>query len=81
MDVVGPLGYLGLPETLACTQAQKWRATMPTYEYRCRDCHHVFERVEPLAQHGDKRPNCPKCKSKSVEQVLTPFFAKTSHKS
>ncbi len=54
---------------------------MPTYEYRCRDCHHVFDRVEPLAQHGDRRPNCPKCKSKNVQQVLTPFFAKTSHKS
>jgi putative FmdB family regulatory protein len=54
---------------------------MPTYEYRCPDCHHVFDRVEPLAQHGDRHPNCPKCKSKNVEQVLTPFFAKTSHKS
>jgi putative FmdB family regulatory protein len=54
---------------------------MPTYEYRCRDCHEVFDRLEPLAEHGDKSPNCPKCKSKHVEQVLTPFFAKTSHKS
>jgi putative FmdB family regulatory protein len=54
---------------------------MPTYEYRCRDCHEVFDRVEPLAEHGDKSPTCPKCKRKHVEQVLTPFFAKTSHKS
>jgi putative FmdB family regulatory protein len=53
---------------------------MPTYEYRCRECHQVFDRVEPLAEHGDKKPNCPRCKSKSVEQVLTSFFAKTSHK-
>jgi putative FmdB family regulatory protein len=54
---------------------------MPIYEYRCRDCHHAFDRVEPLAEHGERRPDCPKCKSKNVEQVLTPFFAKTSHKS
>jgi len=54
---------------------------MPIYEYRCRDCHEVFDRTEPLAEHGGKSPNCPKCKSKNVEQVLTPFFAKTSHKS
>lgn len=54
---------------------------MPTYEYRCRDCHHNFERVESLADHGRKRPDCPKCKGKNVEQVFTPFFAKTSHKS
>jgi putative FmdB family regulatory protein len=54
---------------------------MPTYEYRCRDCHHVFDRAEPLAEHGRSRPECPKCSSKKVEQVFTPFFAKTSHKS
>jgi putative FmdB family regulatory protein len=54
---------------------------MPTYEYRCRECHEVFDRVEPLAEHGGKHPQCPKCRSKNVEQILTPFFAKTSHKS
>lgn len=54
---------------------------MPTYEYRCQDCHHVFDRVEPLAEHGSRRVECPKCKRKHVEQVLTPFFAKTSQKS
>jgi putative FmdB family regulatory protein len=53
---------------------------MPTYEYRCRDCHHVFDRVEPLSEHGRKTPTCPKCRSRQVEQVLTSFFAKTSHK-
>jgi putative FmdB family regulatory protein len=53
---------------------------MPTYEYRCRECHTVFDRIEPLAEHGHRTPPCPKCKSKNVEQVLTPFFAKTSHK-
>ena len=53
---------------------------MPTYEYRCRDCHHVFDRVEALADHGRRRPECPKCKGKHVEQVFTSFFAKTSHK-
>ncbi len=53
---------------------------MPTYEYRCLDCHHLFDRVEPLAEHGEKVPACPRCKSRHVEQVLTPFFAKTSHK-
>jgi hypothetical protein len=41
----------------------------------------VFDRVEPLVEHGDKKPSCPKCKSRSVEQVFTSFFAKTSHKS
>jgi putative FmdB family regulatory protein len=53
---------------------------MPTYEYRCRDCGRRFDRVEPLAEHGQGHPECPKCKSKRVEQVLTPFYAKTAHK-
>jgi putative FmdB family regulatory protein len=53
---------------------------MPTYEYRCRDCENVFDRVEPLSEHGASLPKCPKCKSRNVEQVLTSFFAKTSHK-
>jgi putative FmdB family regulatory protein len=53
---------------------------MPTYEYRCRDCQHVFDTVEPLSEHGGTVPACPKCKKHHVEQVLTPFFAKTSHK-
>jgi putative FmdB family regulatory protein len=53
---------------------------MPTYEYRCRDCQNVFARVEPLAEHGRKVPACPECKSRNVQQVVTPFFAKTSHK-
>ena len=90
MDAVGSLRYLGTYLFPTDTGAggsppfgrgQILEGRMPTYEYRCRDCHHVFDRVEPLAQHGDRRPNCPKCKSKNVEQVLTPFFAKTSHKS
>ena len=53
---------------------------MPTYEYRCRDCHHVFDRIEPISEHGQKTPTCPKCRSRHVEQVLTSFFAKTSSK-
>lgn len=53
---------------------------MPTYEYRCRDCHNVFDRIEAMAEHRGKPPACPKCKSRHVEQLLTRFFAKTSHK-
>jgi putative FmdB family regulatory protein len=54
---------------------------MPTYEYRCADCGHTFERVQSFAEHDRSRPACPKCQSKHVEQVPAAFFAKTSHKS
>jgi putative FmdB family regulatory protein len=54
---------------------------MPTYEYRCRDCHETFTRVEHISEHGSSPPRCPKCGGERVEQVLSPFFAKTSKKS
>ena len=54
---------------------------MPTYEYRCEKCRRRFSRVEPISQHGKKRPKCPKCASTKVEQVFSPFFAKTDKKS
>jgi len=62
-------------------RAARMEETVPTYEYRCRDCANVFDRIESLSEHGARAPKCPKCNSKNVEQVLTSFFAKTSHKS
>jgi putative FmdB family regulatory protein len=56
---------------------------MPLYEYRCTDCHEQFARTESITAHGAaaSRPKCPKCGSKSVEAVFSPFFAKTVRKS
>jgi putative FmdB family regulatory protein len=60
---------------------------MPTYEYRCVDCHHVWERTEPMAQHeeaarrGSAPPPCPECQSTRTEQAFSAFFAKTARKS
>jgi putative FmdB family regulatory protein len=54
---------------------------MPTYEFRCTECHHEYERVMSVAEHDEGPPECPECGSESVEQILTGFFAKTSRKS
>ncbi len=54
---------------------------MPTYEYRCEKCGKKFSRVEPISQHGGKRPKCPKCNSVKVTQIFSSFFAKTGKKS
>jgi putative FmdB family regulatory protein len=54
---------------------------MPTYEYRCTKCRKRFSQQEGIAQHGRRRPTCPHCKSRAVEQVFSPFFAKTVRKS
>jgi putative FmdB family regulatory protein len=54
---------------------------MPIYEYRCTECHTRFSQQRGIEEHGRKRPACPKCKSHAVEQVFSPFFAKTVRKS
>lgn len=52
---------------------------MPTYQYRCEKCGEVFEQFEHV-EHVTDHPHCPKCGSERIEQVLPPFFAKTSRK-
>lgn len=54
---------------------------MPTYEYQCDDCGHVFERVEHISAHKDRAPACPKCKGSRTHQVTSGFYAKTVRKS
>ena len=54
---------------------------MPIYEYRCTKCDERFTRHEPIGEHGRQRPPCPKCGSRVVEPVFSPFFAKTVRKS
>jgi len=54
---------------------------MPTYEYRCKDCGHQFVEVLQVKEHENYKPQCPKCKSQKVEQIISSFFAKTSRKS
>jgi len=40
---------------------------MPTYEYECRKCGHVFERFQKITDEPVKR--CPKCRGK-VQRLL-----------
>jgi putative FmdB family regulatory protein len=54
---------------------------MSTYEYKCQACGHKFEKKLSMAEHDKLHPNCPKCKSKRIEHVLSMFSAKTSSKS
>ena len=54
---------------------------MPTYEYRCEKCGKQFARIESISAHDRTKASCPKCKSRSVTRVFTPFYAKTVKKS
>lgn len=54
---------------------------MPTYEYRCLKCNKNFSVILSMKEHDGKKAKCPKCGGKKLEQLITPFQAKTSRKS
>ncbi len=54
---------------------------MPQYEFRCKKCKKEFSLFMAISEKDRKRVACPKCKARSVEQLITPFQAKTSRKS
>ena len=54
---------------------------MPIYEFRCAKCRTRFTLSLSIAEHGRRRATCPKCRSRDVVAVLSPFFAKTVRKS
>jgi len=54
---------------------------MPTYEYRCLNCKKKFTLVMSVSDFDRKKPKCPKCRSRRIEQLIQPFFAVTSKKS
>jgi len=56
-------------------------AGMPIYEYRCTQCDTRFTQAETIAEHGRRLPECPQCRSRDVEPLLSAFFAKTIRKS
>ena len=49
---------------------------MPTYSYKCRKCDHRFQEILSFKEYEEGKRKCPKCGSRSVEQILETFFAK-----
>ena len=41
---------------------------MPTYDYRCKKCHHKFEAFQSMT--SDLLTTCPKCGKKSLERLI-----------
>ncbi len=54
---------------------------MPTYDFRCGGCRKKYTLTMSMSERDRKRIKCPKCGSSKKEQVISPFFAKTSRKS
>jgi putative FmdB family regulatory protein len=55
---------------------------MPTYEFDCEKCGNKFSLILTMREYEKEKERfrCPKCKSKRVKQVFSPFVAKTTHK-
>ena len=44
---------------------------MPTYEYRCRDCHKKFDVFLTYAEYGKKMVTCRHCASSNVARLVS----------
>ena len=45
---------------------------MPIYEYRCRKCEKIFEKIQKLNE-GEDSLQCPYCGEKKPEKILSGF--------
>ncbi|MDI6631734.1 MAG: zinc ribbon domain-containing protein [Bacillota bacterium] len=45
---------------------------MPIYEFRCKACHHRFERLCPVGESGENL-SCPACNTPNPERLLSSF--------
>ena len=45
---------------------------MPIYEYRCRKCGKVFEKIQKVNEGGESL-KCPHCGGQKPEKVLSSF--------
>lgn len=42
---------------------------MPTYEYGCSTCHHLWEEVKSITEPTTKK--CPKCSTETAERIIS----------
>ena len=41
---------------------------MPTYEYKCKECEHLFEHFQTMS--SDRLTDCPECKQPSLRRLI-----------
>jgi putative FmdB family regulatory protein len=49
---------------------------MPIYEYRCRDCGTVFEKIVSLSAES---ADCTQCSGSNLEKLFSTFAVQTHH--
>jgi|YNPNPStandDraft_1061719.scaffolds.fasta_scaffold185168_2 putative FmdB family regulatory protein len=47
---------------------------MPIYEYKCRNCGHIFDVLQKVGEGGDAL-RCPRCGAAAPERLLSSFAA------
>ena len=47
---------------------------MPIYEYRCRKCGKIFEKIQKVNEGGESL-RCPYCGGQKPEKVISSFFS------
>lgn len=48
---------------------------MPIYEYRCRKCGMIFEKIQRIGEGGEYLI-CPHCGAKNPDKILSTFSTK-----
>jgi putative FmdB family regulatory protein len=51
------------------TKSLSWEFQLPLYEYQCKKCNHLFERIQKFSD--PPLTTCPKCQGE-VEQLISP---------
>jgi putative FmdB family regulatory protein len=46
---------------------------MPIYEFKCKNCDHVFEELVFSASAGSDDIICPVCKEKNADKLMSAF--------
>ena len=62
-------------------QSEAEEKSMPTYEFRCKNCARKVILVISFKDYEKKGQKCPKCGSKRLERLISTVQVQTSRKS
>lgn len=51
---------------------------MPTYEYKCKSCLSVTERINKVSDRKENTPDCKNCNDETVFMISTPMINSVS---
>jgi putative FmdB family regulatory protein len=51
---------------------------MPIYEFKCKNCDHVFEELVFSSNAGSEDIICPVCKEKNADKLMSAFSSSAS---